>query len=206
MLDSAITLGLIFGVRHACDADHVCAMVSLLKSGQGVRGSLRIALLWSLGHSATFFALGFVLIAGRITMPPNWDPFTELLVAASLIGLGLVQWRHADCPVSVRPAQRTRLSGRVVLLGIVHGLAGSTGVALLALTTMRERISALLFLLLFGTGVSVGMLLLTVLLSFPFRFAGESNQWHSWIIKGASSLSIGVGVWIAVVAGQQMLH
>lgn len=63
MLESAITLGLFLGVRHASDVDHVCAIASLLKSGQGLRGALRVALFWSLGHSVTFFAVGLLLSA-----------------------------------------------------------------------------------------------------------------------------------------------
>jgi high-affinity nickel permease len=207
VLESAITLGLFLGVRHASDVDHVCAIASLLKSGQGLRGALRVALFWSLGHSVTFFAVGLLLVQGRVTLPPKWEPLTELLVGALLVGLGLVQWQHSNCPTPLLSGAPPHLSLRVVLVGVVHGLAGSAGIALLALTTVRERIAALLFLLLFGLGVSGGMVLLTLVLSLPLRMvAGNSDRWRARIIRIASALSVGVGLGIALRAARTVLH
>jgi high-affinity nickel permease len=207
VLESAITLGLFLGVRHASDVDHVCAIASLLKSGQGLRGALRTALLWSLGHSVTFFSIGVLLVEGRVTLPPKWEPITELLVGALLVGLGFVQWRHAHCPVPTRTAAPGHPGFRVTLVGFAHGLAGSAAIALLALTTFHERITALLFLLLFGLGVSAGMVLLTLLLSLPLRMVTDnSDRWRARIIKVASGLSVAVGLCIALGALRALLR
>ena len=207
MLESAITLGLFLGVRHASDVDHVCAIASLLKSGQGLRGALKTALLWSLGHSVTFFSIGVLLVEGQVTLPPKWEPITELLVGGLLVGLGFLQWRHAHCPVPAPAAAPSHLGLRVTVVGIVHGLAGSAAIALLALTTVRERFAALLFLVLFGLGVSAGMVLLTLLLSLPLRMVTDnSDRWRARIIKVASGLTVAVGVWIALGAVRAILH
>jgi high-affinity nickel permease len=207
VLESAITLGLFLGVRHASDVDHVCAIASLLKSGQGLRGALKTALLWSLGHSVTFFSIGVLLVEGRVTLPPKWEPMTELLVGGLLVGMGLLQWRHAHCPVPGPAAAPSRLGFRVTLVGVAHGLAGSAAIALLALTSFQERFAALLFLLLFGLGVSAGMVLLTLLLSLPLRMVtGNSDRWRARIIKTASGLSVAVGVWIALGAVHAILR
>ncbi len=206
MLESAITLGLFLGARHASDVDHVCAIASLLKSGQGLRGALKTALLWSLGHSVTFFSIG-VLVEGPVTLPAKWEPITELLVGALLVGLGFLQWRHAHCPVPAAAAAPSHPGLRVTLVGIVHGLAGSAAIALLALTTLQERFAALLFLLLFGLGVSAGMVLLTLLLSLPLRMVTDnSDRWRARIIKTASGLSVAIGVWIALGAVRAILR
>ncbi|WP_141617269.1 HupE/UreJ family protein [Myxococcus sp. AB036A] len=201
MLESALSLGLVLGLRHASDADHVCAIASLLRTEQGLRAAARTAILWSLGHSLTFFAVGAVLVSGRLTVPEAWNPVMELLVASLLVTLGAVQWRHADCPLPESPGPVRPQSLRVMLVGIVHGLAGSAGIALLALATVKERMSALLFLLLFGLGVSGGMVLLTLLLSLPLSFVvRNSERWRSRILKGTSALSIALGTWMGLSA------
>lgn len=199
MLESALSLGLVLGLRHASDADHVCAIASLLRSGQGFRAAVRTALLWSLGHSFAFFAVGAVLVGGRLSVPDSWEPVMELLVAVLLVALGVVQWRHADCPLPEGSEHAKPHSWRVVLVGVVHGLAGSAGIALLALATVQERLAAFLFLLLFGLGVSAGMVLLTVLLSLPLGFVvRNSERWRARILKTTSALGIGLGAWMSV--------
>ncbi|MBZ4420547.1 hypothetical protein [Myxococcus sp. RHSTA-1-4] len=206
MLESALSLGLVLGLRHASDADHVCAIASLLRSGQGFRAAVRTALLWSLGHSLTFFAVGAVLVGGGLSVPEAWDPVMELMVATLLMGLGTVQWRHADCPLPANPESARPHSWRVVLVGIVHGLAGSAGIALLALSTVHERLPAFMFLLLFGAGVSGGMVLLTVLLSLPLGFVvRNSERWRARILKVTSALSIGLGAWMGVAGLRALL-
>ncbi len=201
MLESALSLGLVLGLRHASDADHVCAIASLLRAGQGFRAAVRTAFLWSLGHSLTFFAVGAVLVGGGLSVSEAWDPVMELLVATLLVTLGTVQWRHADCPLPESPGPARPQSFRVVLVGIVHGLAGSAGIALLALATVKERLSAFLFLLLFGLGVSGGMVLLTALLSLSLGFVvRNSERWRSSILKVTSALSIALGAWIGLSA------
>ncbi|MGA9521451.1 MAG: hypothetical protein WBV82_08310 [Myxococcaceae bacterium] len=201
MLETALSLGLALGLRHASDVDHVCAIASLVRSEQGVRGALKTALLWSLGHSVTFFAVGGLLVGGGLTVAEAWEPTTELLVAALLIWLGVTQWRHAACP----PPSGSRPPGppraRVVIVGVVHGFAGSAGIALLALATFQERIAAFMFLLLFGVGVSGGMVLLTALLSMPLGFVvRNSERWRFRILRTASALSIALGLWMGASA------
>ncbi|WIG93453.1 hypothetical protein [Myxococcus sp. SDU36] len=206
MLESALSLGLILGLRHASDADHVCAIASLLRTGQGFRAAVRTALFWSLGHSLTFFAVGAVLVSGSLSVPEAWDPVMELLVATLLVTLGAVQWGHADCPLpeSAEPARPQSL--RVALVGVVHGLAGSAGIAILALATVDEPLSAFLFLLLFGLGVSGGMVLLTVLLSLPLGFVvRNSARWRSRILKVTSAFSIALGAWMGLSALQALV-
>ncbi len=61
---------------------------------------------------------------------------------------------------------------RPLIVGIVHGLAGSAAVALLVLTTIGDPRWALLYLLIFGIGTIAGMMLITTLLGVPFAAAG----------------------------------
>jgi sulfite exporter TauE/SafE len=58
---------------------------------------------------------------------------------------------------------------RPFAVGLVHGLAGSAAVALMVLSIIREPVAALGYLLLFGLGTIVGMMLITLILSAPLR-------------------------------------
>ncbi|HUL32251.1 MAG TPA: high-affinity nickel-transport family protein [Candidatus Eisenbacteria bacterium] len=62
-------------------------------------------------------------------------------------------------------------SMRPLLIGIVHGLAGSAAVALLVLSTIHNPRWGVLYLLIFGVGTIAGMMLITVALALPFSFA-----------------------------------
>src|SRR5215472_3339390 len=66
---------------------------------------------------------------------------------------------------------------RPLLVGIVHGLAGSAAVALLVLGTIRNPRWAIFYLLVFGVGTIVGMMLMTLAFSVPFTVAGKRLAW-----------------------------
>src|SRR5262249_60158827 len=59
---------------------------------------------------------------------------------------------------------------RPLVVGVVHGLAGSAAIALLVLTTIGEPRWALAYLLLFGLGTIVGMMLVTLLVAAPMTY------------------------------------
>ncbi len=199
MIESALRLGLTLGLAHASDADHVCTIASLLRSERGPLSALRTALVWGLGHSAAFFTVGALLVAADVHLPSWLAPVAELLVAASLIWLGAVQWRHADCPGPARPEHHHRGEVRTFVLGLVHGLAGSAGVGLVALTTMSTRAQALLFLVLYGAGVVGGMMVVTLALAVPLRAVSRRSViWRARLIRCAAGFSISAGLWFGV--------
>ncbi|MCU0695897.1 MAG: HupE/UreJ family protein [Myxococcaceae bacterium] len=193
MIESALRLGLTLGLAHASDADHVCTIASLLRSERGVRDALKTSLVWGLGHSATFFGVGLLLVAAGLHLPGWMAPLAEALVAASLVWLGVNQWRHAACPAVHEP----RHDGRTFALGLVHGLAGSAGVGLLALSTMEGRARALAFLVLYGAGVVLGMAAVTLALALPLGAAARrSTAWRTGVLRVAATLSVGAGLWL----------
>lgn len=105
------------------------------------------------------------------------DQTSQARLDRRLGGLGLYQ--------AVRP----------LIVGVVHGLAGSAAVALLVLTTLRDPLWAIVYLLLFGLGTIVGMMLITVAIAAPFayaiaRFEGMSR--HLRLATGVLSLAFGL--------------
>jgi high-affinity nickel-transport protein len=77
---------------------------------------------------------------------------------------------------------------RPFAVGLVHGLAGSAAVALMVLSVIREPMAALGYLLLFGLGTIVGMMLITLILSAPFVFTAVNLPKFNWRLRVASGL------------------
>src|SRR6202451_3440299 len=87
---------------------------------------------------------------------------------------------------------------RPLVVGIVHGLAGSAAVALLILTTIRNPHWALMYLLVFGAGTVGGMMLITVSIASAFKVFGQKNPRFSQRLGLASGLvSLAFGVVLA---------
>jgi hypothetical protein len=113
----------------------------------------------------------------RETDPPHWlrTPFVRL------------GWFH-----TLRP----------LLVGTVHGLAGSAAVALLVLGTIRNPRWAIFYLLLFGFGTIAGMMLLTLALAAPFTLAGKRFAWmNRTMVAGTGLLSLAFGAAVAYHIG-----
>jgi ABC-type nickel/cobalt efflux system permease component RcnA len=86
-------------------------------------------------------------------------------------------------------------SARPLVVGIVHGLAGSAAVALLVLTTIRDPGWSILYLLVFGAGTVAGMMLITVAIAWPFSRAGARSgrlQTGLRVASGVVSLAFGI--------------
>lgn len=196
MLDlSALVLGLGLGLRHATDADHVAVVTAMLEREPGTLRAIRVAVLWGLGHTASFLALGLLIVLAGVRMPESFEPAVELLVATMLVGLGV--WHLVRG--SVRPSQRAVSAVRPLAVGLVHGLAGSAGVALLAGTTVRSPLGATLYLALFGVGTVLGMAALTAALSWPIGWTARQHRpWRSWLSRLPAALSVALGVLLGV--------
>jgi len=79
-------------------------------------------------------------------------------------------------------------AGRALVVGAIHGLAGSAAVSLLVLATLRSTASAVVYLLIFGVGTIIGMTLLTALMAFPVSMALRYRR-----ARQALALCAGVG-------------
>ncbi len=87
---------------------------------------------------------------------------------------------------------------RPLMVGIVHGLAGSAAVALLVLTTIRNVHWAVAYLLIFGVGTIAGMMLITMSIASAFTMMGRGRQKFSRrLALAAGLLSLGFGLFVA---------
>jgi sulfite exporter TauE/SafE len=91
---------------------------------------------------------------------------------------------------------------RPLLIGVVHGLAGSAAVALLVLGTIREARWAIFYLLVFGLGTIVGMMLMTLAFAVPFTFAGSRFAWlNKGLVTATGVASLIFGLFVAYQIG-----
>lgn len=94
-------------------------------------------------------------------------------------GLGIYQW--------LRP----------LVVGIVHGLAGSAAVALLVLTEIRDPAWGIAYLALFGIGTVAGMMVVTAAIALPFAFSERQlPQFNSVLRLACGMLSIAFGLYL----------
>ena len=194
---SVALLGFLLGLRHATDADHVVAVTTIVARERTLRRAAWIGVLWGIGHTLTVFVVGGTIVAFRLVIPPRLGLMLEFGVAIMLILLGFSNLR-ADAPGRGHGHTHEFDHRRPLIIGTVHGLAGSAAVAILVLTAIPDTGWALAYLLVFGVGTIVGMMLVTVLLAAPAIYAGERvARLQGGIRIAAGALSIVFGLMLA---------
>jgi hypothetical protein len=200
-------LGSLLGMRHALEPDHLAAVSTLVT---GERNSVKAALLgacWGLGHTTALILVGTVLVVMRAELPVRVGDAFEFGVALMLIGLGLRAIYLAARDGSSGPAHLHRHGGtahvhtgvpahihigtwtlarRPLLVGAVHGLAGSGALTALVLTTLPSTAARLTYMIVFGLGSTLGMAALSGLLGWPLARAGQNPR-----LARALSLAVG---------------
>ncbi len=217
---TAWVLGLALGMRHALEPDHLAAVSTLVTQPTSVRRPLSTAMLgafWGLGHTLALFAVGLVLATLRTELPPRLGEAFELVVAAMLIFLGiralLIARRQAEEGDAVHhvhdhdgvahthagPAAhihvgRLTLAARPLVVGIVHGLAGSGALTALAMARLDTGGARLAYIACFGLGSVLGMSLLTGLLGIPLARMRPRVLRYVGATAGCISLVLGI-IW-----------
>lgn len=213
---SIIMLGLFLGMRHATDPDHVVAVTTIVARERKFSAAALIGALWGLGHTITVFIVGGGIIVFEWVIPARVGLSMEFAVGVMLVLLGLLAFRsphvhgedeqpHDHLPrwLGVEMSKSVVLQRlRPLLVGLVHGLAGSAGVALLVLTTIQDPKWAMAYLLIFGLGTLIGMALITMLIAVPFR-SGEavSPRVHRALRLGTGVLSVAFGLFVMYQMG-----
>lgn len=197
-LYAAFLMGLILGVKHALDADHVIAISTIVSQHQNLKWASFIGAFWGLGHTLTLFLVGILVIGLRLTIPPRVALAFEFLVALMLLFLGLnILWRsfreerlhahahahspqtHAHFHIHDSPAEEHRhphpfnSMRKPFVIGMVHGLAGSAALMLLVLATIPSALAGLFYIIIFGIGSVGGMLVLSSLIGIPFALSQQ---------------------------------
>src|SRR6202453_290888 len=186
-------VGLLLGMRHSTDPDHVVAVSTIVSKQRSIRQAGLIGSIWGLGHTLTIFAVGSMIILFGVVIPPRLGLSMEFSVALMLILLGVlnltgvmqrltrrftpsISESAGTRPLEEQSIRKTRLEKwldssvgrygiyqciRPLVIGLVHGLAGSAAVALLVLSTIHNPVWATVYLLIFGAGTTIGMMCMT---------------------------------------------
>ena len=219
-LYAAFGLGLILGVKHALDADHLIAVSTIVSEHKNLKWASLIGAFWGLGHTTTLFIVGVLVIGLRLTIPPRVALGLEFLVAVMLVVLGAnILWRsfrsekihlhaHSHSPethshfhihgereeIHAHPHQFKSMR-KPFYVGMVHGLAGSAALMLLVLTTIPSPMAGLLYIVIFGFGSVGSMLVLSSLIGLPFILTAQRftvlNRWIR-LVAGLASAAFGL--------------
>lgn len=188
-------LGFGLGLRHATDADHLAAIGTLLHREPTPLRAARLAAVWGLGHSLTFLGLGLVVVLFGVRVPPSFERATEGAVAAMLVGLGALTLLRAR-----RGTPGGGATWRPLLVGVTHGLAGSAGIGIVALTTVPTTAGAIGYLALFGAGTVLGMMALTAVVALPMRWSvRRSGEVPRLVVTLAAAGSVALGLGLAAL-------
>ena len=180
---------LLLGMRHATDPDHIVAVTTIVTRERSVKKAAGVGAVWGIGHTITLLVVGGAIIGFKVAMNARLGLSLELCVAIMLIVLGLLNL------FNVRARTSDISASRPFLVGVVHGLAGSAGAALLIVPLIDDPRWAALYLLTFGLGTIVGMALITLTIAFPSLLAAAhlpSFQRSLRIASGAVSLVFGL--------------
>ncbi len=221
-------IGLVFGLKHATEVDHVVAVSTIVSRHRSLWRSGLVGAMWGAGHTAALLITGAIVLSLRVAIPERVGNWLEFGVALMIIGLGAAAlWRalakRADVHVHEHShdgvshvhihfhenetrhhASKTHshaisaIGLKPVLIGTVHGLAGSAALTLLVLTQIDSAWVGFFYLLIFGAGSIVGMVLMSGLIGLPFALSSSNaGRVHHHLQTTAAGLSIAFGFWYA---------
>ncbi|HMJ07882.1 MAG TPA: hypothetical protein VK468_02685 [Pyrinomonadaceae bacterium] len=216
---SVLLFGFLLGLRHATEADHLAAVSTIVSERKNLFASSLIGGLWGVGHTLSLFIVAVVVIFLKLEISPALEAKLEAVVGGMLILLGLNVLRKLvqskkihvhEHEHGLRPhvhlhvhgeeaveASHHGFSPRSVVVGMVHGLAGSGALMFIILPLIPSPWVALLYVLIFGIGSVGGMMAMSFLIGLPFHFtANRFDILNKGIRLAAGVFSLGLGAYI----------
>jgi hypothetical protein len=216
-------LGFLIGLQHALEADHIAAVSSIAARRNDIGDIVKHGLTWGLGHTLTLFVFaGAALLLGH-AIPDMLARPLETAVGMMLVGLGAhLLWRlwrdrvhfhrhrHGDGTVHLHAHSHARETAphaasahlhdhgfrwRTLLVGLMHGMAGSAALLLLAVSQASSPAVGLAYVALFGVGSMIGMGALSAMIAVPIAMSARWLTWTNRSLQGAvGALTIAIGI------------
>jgi len=211
-VDSLMALGFALGLRHATEADHLAAISTIVTERRSLLSSLLVGASWGFGHTLALLVAGVGVLLLRYQMTDRMAHALELGVGMMLVLLGANVLRtlvdrgashgHDHATVASYSHSEAWLVARPLLVGMVHGLAGSAPLLLLTLAVVSSPLAAFFYIAVFGVGSMMGMAIMSVLLSVPARLTVDYFARTHLALRGLSGLfSVGLGLFIVYENG-----
>ncbi len=217
-------LGFLVGMHHALEADHLAAVGAMAASQPGSRKQLALrGAAWGLGHTLTLLGISAAVILLGFTLTGRTAATLEFAVGVMLVLLGADVLRrmakqrvrfplhshddghnhiHAaalppDAKDMTHHAHGNGLPKRAVLVGLMHGAAGSAGLLALAVAATKSATTAMAYVAVFGIGSILGMALLSYTVAWPLTAVQQRITWV-WrglsVAAGIVAITVGVGI------------
>lgn len=225
---AVLGFGFLIGLKHATEADHLAAVSTIVSERKSIWSSMFIGGIWGLGHTISLVVAGIFVLLLNFQISEHTERILEFCVGVMLVLLGLNvlrkliqgatihfhQHEHAGHkhvhPHLHEPAEAKEkhthhgfsFSPRALIIGMVHGLAGSAALMLLVIPTIESRPLGLLYIVVFGVGSIAGMMLMSFLVGLPFHLTAAKFNRFNYILQGVAGLvSIGLGLLIIYEKG-----
>jgi len=216
---SVLVIGFVLGLQHATEADHLAAVSTIVSEKKNLFTASLVGGLWGVGHTISLFVVGLLVILLKFQISESVETKLEACVGAMLVLLGMNALRklfqaskvhvhshehdgHEHVHIHTHgqegaESSHHKLSPRSVVIGMVHGLAGSAALMLLVVPTISSTAVAMLYILIFGIGSIGGMMAMSFLIGLPFHFtAGRFEILNRSIrlVAGVFSLCLGSSI------------
>ena len=198
-----LLLGLLIGMQHALDADHIAAVATLAARKSSTRNFLRHGVTWGVGHAVTLMLVASAALYFEFTIHEKFSVFFEVGVGVLLAGLGghllfclrrekvhFHLHRHENGILHFHAhshqgdTQTHNILGhvhdhprglpiRTLIVGMMHGLAGSAALLIMAAAVVKDLLNGILYVGMFGVGSVFGMAILSVLIAIPMRYSAR---------------------------------
>lgn len=209
-----ILLGLLVGLRHAFEPDHLTAISTLVTEAGGARRGAMLGAIWGVGHTVALVVVGAILLLAGAIVPERLTVGFEGLVALMLVALGIraivralrdgergpiTTHHHAGLahthagPAHLHVGART-LAWRPLAIGLVHGLAGSGALTALVFARLPGTAARLTYITVFGLGSVVGMMIASGLAGATIHAIAGRPRTRRGLGLATGTLSVVIGV------------
>jgi ABC-type nickel/cobalt efflux system permease component RcnA len=226
---SVMTLGLILGLKHAVEADHLAAVTAIVSERKSLLSSTIVGGLWGVGHTIPILLVGLLVIILRLEIRERVGLSLEFCVGLMLIALGAhALWKllrgdrlhlhahkhgghvhlHPHFHEKKSPHEEAqthhgfRLGLRPLFVGMMHGLAGSAALVPLVVAEIRSPLVGMFYMLVFGCGSIGGMMLMSSLVGLPLHLTASRFVRFNYAMRALAGLfSVGFGLFMVYKIG-----
>ncbi len=201
---SILGLGFVLGIKHAIEPDHVIAVSTIASQSKKLSRSSLAGVFWGIGHTATLFIIGIMLILMKGKIQEKWAMTLEFSVGVMLVYLGttsILSFKNAHVHKhehngEVHKHQHKDIDYiKPLIVGLVHGLAGSAAMVLLTMSTVKSVWEGAAYILVFGVGTIIGMLFFTTIIGVPFVLSAKKVSINKTLTQITGVISTVFGIY-----------